>query len=249
MSEHIKDLAVHCDNGVLHIRLNRPERGNMLDEALVDGLLSVLRDAPDRARTVVLSAAGPDFCLGGDRTELVGTAAVPRIGEKTRLLFQALSSPGIVTIARLQGRTIGAGVGLAVACDLRIGSTGCTFRLPEVALGLPPVWGGALARVIGQIGLARTSEMVLTGREVDAGSAQLMGLLHTVTPEAELDPAVRATAATLARRPEFAVTMTKRLLHAFAAPTRLADVAFLENDLMAGAIARESALRERVVNG
>ncbi|WP_372412617.1 enoyl-CoA hydratase/isomerase family protein [Streptomyces luteireticuli] len=238
MSDGMKNVSVHRDGAVLYVQLTRPDRGNVLDEALVDDLLAVLRGRPADLRTVVLSAVGPDFCLGGDRRELTGApAAVPRIGEKTRLLFEALALPDLVTVAQLHGRAVGAGVGLAAACDLRIGSPDSTFRLPEAALGLPPVWGGALARIIGQIGLARTTEMVLTSRVIDATSAQQMGLLHTVAPTEELERSVRRTAASIARRPAPAIQMTKRILQAYAAPSRLADVGFLESDLMAGAIA------------
>ncbi|MCL7021208.1 enoyl-CoA hydratase/isomerase family protein, partial [Vibrio vulnificus] len=84
----------------------------------------------------------------------------------------SLASTSAVTIARVHGRAIGAGLALAVFCDLRAGADTSRFRLPELAVGLPVAWGGALPRMLQESGAARTRELILTGEGFDAATAR-----------------------------------------------------------------------------
>lgn len=236
-------VAVTRDGAVLTVRLDSPGNGNAVSEAMLDELLAVLVDPDPEVRVIVLSAAGDDFCLGGDRGEFELLAEgdptgrqVQRMGTKARRVIEALTDSPAVTVARVQGRAIGAGLALAVACDLRVGAETATFRLPELALGMPTAWGGALPRLLHEIGAARVRELVLTARVFRAEEAHRLSVLQKVVPEESLDAAVRAWAGPIVRRPAMALRITKAMLTSYAAPVRLADPTGLDAELLAAVV-------------
>jgi enoyl-CoA hydratase/carnithine racemase len=211
---------------------------------MLDDLLTVL-DAPEpTVRVIVLSGAGKDFCLGGDRTEFTQSldqdpsgSGIRASGVKARRVCESLTSNPAVTIAKVHGKAIGAGLALALACDLRVGADSASFRLPELALGLPTAWGGLLPRLLNEVGAARVRELILTGRSFDAHEALAMSILQKVVPEQQLDAAVTAWVKPIIRRPEGALRVTKTLLNSYTAPTRLADASALDAELMASVVA------------
>jgi methylglutaconyl-CoA hydratase len=246
LSDHLKTLRTDRDGALLRVRLNSPETGNAVDERMLDELLGVLHATADEPgiRVLVLSGAGQDFCLGGDRQEfgtLVGEdpsgGSVRALAGKARRVCDALAASSAVTIARLHGGVIGAGLGLALFCDLRAGADTSRYRLPELALGLPAVWGGALPRLLSEAGTARIRELILTGAGFDATSALRMSVLHRVVPEADLDRCVAEWTRPVLRRSPTALRVTKAALNAYAASARMADATLLEGDLMAAVIA------------
>lgn len=229
---------------VLRVELDRPAEGNTVTEGMLDDLLTVLAVPDPEVRVLVLSGAGTDFSLGGDRNEFADwldedpTGSGIRIaGDKARRVCEALTGCPAVTVARVQGKVIGAGLALALACDLRVGADTTTFRLPELALGLPTAWGGVLPRLINEIGAARARELILTGRVFDAQEAYELSVLQKVAPESELDRAVAEWTKPIVRRPESALRVTKALFASYAAPTRLADPSLLDAELMASVAA------------
>ncbi|PVC92680.1 enoyl-CoA hydratase [Streptomyces sp. CS090A] len=228
----------------LHVELYAPETGNAVTEAMLDELLEAVTAPGPEVRVVVLSGAGDDFCLGGDRAEFAdwledapAGRGIRVAGEKARRVCEAISGNRAVTIARVQGKAVGAGFALALACDLRVGAENASFRLPEPALGLPTAWGGLLPRLIHGVGAARVRELILTGRAFDAAEAQALSVLQRVVPENELDQAVEAWAKPVVRSPEAALRVTKALLNSYAAATRMADPSFLDAELMASVAA------------
>ncbi|MFJ9422389.1 enoyl-CoA hydratase/isomerase family protein [Streptomyces sp. NPDC101249] len=240
------------EGAVLHVELHAPETGNAVTEAMLDRLLDIVAAPDPEVRVLVLGGAGDDFCLGGDRAEFgrwleedPGGRGIRVFGEKGRQVCEAISGSRAVTIARVQGKAIGAGLALALACDLRVGAETASFRLPELALGLPTAWGGLLPRLIHEVGAARVRDLVLTGRAFDAAEAHRLSVLQRVVPEAELDDAVAAWAKPVLRRPEAALRVTKALLSSYAAATRLADPGFLDAELMASVAAATSRGGER----
>ncbi|WP_055494702.1 enoyl-CoA hydratase/isomerase family protein [Streptomyces sp. TP-A0356] len=243
-SQPLKALRIDRQGPILFIELNTPDQGNAVTETLLDELLAVLDARDPDIRVVVLSGAGADFCLGGDRSEFAEhlaedpTGAGIRVsGTKARRVCEALTDNPAVTIARVQGRAIGAGLALALACDLRVGADTATFRLPELALGLPTAWGGLLPRLLAEVGAAQVRELILTSRAFSAREAQDLSVLQNVVPEQELDAAVMAWAKPVLRRSPAALRVTKALLNAHAAATRLADATALDSELMASVLA------------
>ncbi|WP_405458262.1 enoyl-CoA hydratase/isomerase family protein [Streptomyces sp. NBC_00101] len=245
-------VRTHRDGPVLRVELDRPEEGNAVNETMLDDLLGVLAVPDPEVRVLVLGGAGPDFSLGGDRNEFGDwldedpTGRGIRIAaDKARRVCDALSSHPAVTVARVQGKVIGAGLALALACDLRVGADTTTFRLPELALGLPTAWGGVLPRLINETGAARARELILTGRVFDAQEAYGLSVLQKVVPEAELDRAVSDWTRPIVRRPEAALRVTKALFASYAAPTRLADPSLLDAEILASVAAAHHHARSR----
>jgi enoyl-CoA hydratase/carnithine racemase len=246
----LKTLHVVQDGPVLHVRLDQPEHGNAVTDAMLDDLLAVLDDQDPAVRVLVLSGAGDDFCLGGDRTEFAdhldhdpAGGGIRLSGTKARRVCDALSGNPAVTIARIHGRAVGAGLALALACDLRVGADTAVFRLPELALGLPVAWGGLLPRLLNEVGAARVRELVLTGRSMTAEEALHLSVLQKVTAEADLDAAVTAWIRPVLRRPAAALRVTKALLQSHTAATRLADASLLDGELMAAVFAETHGTR------
>ncbi|GAA4978497.1 enoyl-CoA hydratase/isomerase family protein [Yinghuangia aomiensis] len=240
LSEYRKT-AVHADATTWRITLDDPATGNLIDEQMLDELLHALdrARAERRVRALVFSGSGPDFCLGGSRDEL--TQPTPgndpgfdqrRIGDKARRLCDAIASHPAVTIARIHGRAHGAGFALALHCDLRVGTPDAVFRLPELAFGLPAAWGGAMARLVGEIGAARTRELLLTGQAVDAVTAERLSVLHRVVSEETLDKAVERWVRPIVRCSPHALYTTKAMLGAYSAANRLADMGLLDAALL-----------------
>ncbi|MFM9371219.1 enoyl-CoA hydratase/isomerase family protein [Streptomyces sp. Da 82-17] len=241
-----KTLDITENGAVLHVRMRREDAKNVADEALLDDLSDVLahlRQRPD-LRVLVLAGEETEFCLGGDRHELESLAeadttgeAVLRVAEKARHVCEALESADVATIAAVRGPAVGAGVALALYCDLRVGTADCTFRMPELGLGLPTAWGGALSRLIAEVGAPRIREMVLTCDVVDSARALEWSLLHRVAADsAELDKIVDRWARTIARRSPAALRGTKALMRAYGTPARSGDLTGLDGYLLATAL-------------
>lgn len=242
----LKTVRTYRQGPLLTVELHLPEEGNAVGDAMLDDLLTVLDDQDPAVRVLVLAAAGDDFCLGGDRGEFAEHLAldptgggIRASGTRARRVCEALTANPAVTIARVQGRAIGAGLALALACDLRVGADTATFRLPELALGLPTAWGGLLPRLISEAGAARVRDIILTGRVFDAHEAHSLSILQKVVPGDALDAAVTAWAKPVLRRPAPALRVTKALLNSLTASTRLADASVLDAELMAAVLTQQ----------
>ncbi|MFF9687551.1 enoyl-CoA hydratase/isomerase family protein [Streptomyces sp. NPDC014623] len=236
-----KAIRADQDGPVLRVRLNPWDQEDTLGTAVLDDLLLLLDDLHDRpdVRLLILSSMGTDFCLGADRNEYQAAltadptgSALRRIADKAQRLCQALESTHAVTIARLHGRVIGAGLALASFCDLRVGADTCRFRMPEVGVGLPPAWGGAMGRLVSEGGAARIRELMLTCDVFDADTAHRLGLLHRTAPLDRLDEVVDAWARPLVRRSPEALVLTKRMLAGYARADRTADTSLLDSHLL-----------------
>lgn len=211
-------LRIDRADGVLTVTMDRPERRNAISEQMFDDLLRVFSGTEhDRdVRVLVLTGAGGAFCSGADLGEGPhddgnGLARMRRLHLVATALHE-LSSP---TLARIEGIAAGAGLNLALGCDLSIASSDARFSEIFVRRGLSLDFGGAwlLPRLIG---LHRAKELALLGEVVDASEAQRLGLVNRVVPPHELDSAVADWAGRLAAGPPIALAQTKRMLnHAF----------------------------------
>ncbi len=200
-------------DSVAYITLNRPQVLNIYNVRMRDELYEILgavRDDPD-VRVAVLKGAGDRaFCAGADLSEFL-TAPPPARTRKVRWerdvwgLFLSLSQP---VIAALHGYVLGSGIEMALCCDLRIASEDARFGLPEVTLGIIPAAGGSqtLPRTIGR---AKSLEMLLTNRWINAREALSAGLVNQVVPRQDLTATVERMANQLASRPQFTVRCIK----------------------------------------
>ncbi|MGW1047301.1 enoyl-CoA hydratase/isomerase family protein [Streptomyces sp. NPDC002547] len=244
VGQSFKTLKADQHGPTLSIELNTPAQGNVITETLLDELLTVLEVQDPAVRVIVLSGAGTDFCQGGDRSEYVEQLAqdptggsIRTSGAKARRVCESLSNNPAVTIARIHGKVIGAGLALALACDLRVAADTSTFRLPELALGLPTAWGGLLPRLLNEVGAARVRELIFTSRAFTAYEAQSLSILQNVVPKERLAAAVSDWTRPILRRTSAALRVTKLLLNAHGAAARLADVSSLDAELMAAVLA------------
>ncbi|MEV2245521.1 enoyl-CoA hydratase/isomerase family protein [Streptomyces sp. NPDC049970] len=240
-----KAIRVERDGPVLYVRLNPWVQDDTLGTAVLDDLSTLLDDLHERPdiRILVLSSLGADFSLGADRYEYrealaadPSGAGLRRLADKAHRLCQALESTHVVTIARLHGRVIGAGLALASFCDLRAGADTSRFRMPEVGIGLPPAWGGAMGRLVSEAGAARIRELMLTCDVFDAVTAHRLGLLHRTAPLDELDKVIEAWTRPLVRRAPEALVLTKRMLAGYARADRTADVSLLDSHLLTASL-------------
>ena len=213
-----KVLKVEEAGGILTFRLNRPEKRNALDGALVGALAQAFRDAQDRAgvRVILLRGEGRDFCAGADLSEL---ERITRLGPEASLadaqqlgsLLLAMRRDPRPIVAAVQGRALAGGCGLATACDLVLASAGAEFGYPEVHLGFVPAMVMAILRK--KVTESVAFDLVTGGRRIPALEALRIGLVNRVFPDMDFDQEVAAFAEDLATRPPKALSLTKRLLY------------------------------------
>ena len=205
------------DGGVLTITLNRPDVLNALNRAVHDGIHAGLTEAAadPAVRAVLITGAGRGFCVGQDLQEFsrgAGDVAenLRRNYHRNVLAIRALRKP---VLAAVNGPAAGAGMSLALACDVRIASDAASFVPAFISIGLVPDSGGTwLARRL--LGTARAFEWLTTGRRLGAEEARAWGLVSEVVPADELPERAQEVARLFAAMPTRAVSETKRLLDA-----------------------------------
>src|SRR5919197_2751448 len=199
------------EGAVARIFLNRPQKVNALDSALLERLASTLEQAgaDDAVRVIVLGGRGKAFCGGADINELAAldaTSARAFITRIHRACAAARKAP-VPVIARLHGAVIGAGLELAAACDLRLAARGTRFAMPEVRLGIPSVVEAALLPRF--IGSGRAAWLVLTGEPIDVERAYDWGLVEELCPPGELDQTLERMVQSLMGTERSALRMQK----------------------------------------
>ena len=219
MTEELADLRVGArDGGVVLVTLNLPERRNAMSAGMTASwgrAMEQLRTDPG-VRAVVVTGEGSAFCAGGD-VSWIGSepgAAVDLL--RTRMLpfyrtWLAVRDLEVPTIAAVNGAAIGAGLALALACDLRYAADDAKLAMPFTALGMHP--GMASTYLVPEVaGLAVAREMLLTGRIVTGAEAVGMGLVNRAFPRADVLDQALAIAATVAATAPVAARLTKRAL-------------------------------------
>lgn len=207
-------LVVERHGRVAHLRLNRPQVMNAIDAKVCRALqdeVSALEDDPE-VGAIVLSGAGEKaFSAGADlkyMRSLESGAPLRRFIELTWVAFERLASSPLPSIAALHGHVLGGGLELALACDMRIADATVQIGLPEMGLGSVP-GSGALQRLPALVGTAKASEMVITGRRMDAATAEATGLVNCTVPAGRALHAALEWAALAAQRPPEALRYMK----------------------------------------
>ncbi|MGZ5187246.1 MAG: crotonase/enoyl-CoA hydratase family protein [Caldimonas sp.] len=164
-------------DAVLHVRLNRPAKRNAINDALVAQLHTAFVNLPERTRAVVLSGEGDQFCAGLDLSELSERSAAEGIvhSRSWHAAFNQIQLGRVPVVAVLHGAVVGGGLELASACHVRVAEASAFYGLPEGQRGLF-VGGGGSARIPRLIGVARMTDMMLTGRVYDAAEGLAIGL-------------------------------------------------------------------------
>ena len=210
-------VSVSYEEDLAVVALDRPERRNALSSRGAAEVRGAIDEASRRARVIILTGNGAAFCAGGDLEELErwSDLSEAEIGSALYQSFQGMirsirSSPAVV-IAAINGAAVGAGMDLALACDLRIASSDAKLGQVWVRLGVIPGTGGAwLTQALA--GPTRAAELLLTGDPIDAATALDAGLVNKVVePEGLLD-AARELARRILRHPHEGVVANKRAM-------------------------------------
>jgi 2-(1,2-epoxy-1,2-dihydrophenyl)acetyl-CoA isomerase len=233
----VAEVESRRDGAVQTITLNRPEVLNALNGATHTALAAALEEARDPAiRAVVLTGAGRGFCVGQDLQEFRSGADDVAQRLRDRFHRQVLSIRGLEkpVIAVVNGPAAGAGLSLALACDVRIASDEASFVPAFIAIGLVPDSGGTwFARRL--LGTARAFEWFTTGRRLTAAEALQWGVVSELVPAAELAQRASEVAELFAAMPTRAVWETKRLLDAAETATlseQLENEAWAQSELV-----------------
>jgi enoyl-CoA hydratase/carnithine racemase len=201
-------------DGVLRLTISNPTKRNALDHAILDAIAAAMRDVGDE-RVVLLTGAGGMFSSGydiGDIPEDVFAQEAERlVAHPFTEALEALESCELPTVAALPGHTIGGGLELALACDLRIAADGILLGMPPAKLGLVYSHTG-LRRFLHAIGAPRTRELFLTARNVDARTALSWGLVNQVVGASDLEGAALDLAQDLAANAPLSVRGNKRAI-------------------------------------
>ncbi len=217
-------IAVEDHDAIRHVILNRPDKRNAMNQALLVELGDALRAATNDASVhcVVLRGEGPVFSAGVDLGELMSFAGDPDVLRPFRNVFldcanlcEAMLKP---VVCQIHHTCVGGALEIALGCDLRIASDDSQLGLPEVKFGIIPDVGGC-TRLPAVVGLGRAKELIMTGATIDAAEAHRIGLVNRVVPATELESATQALVDELLANSHIAVGRAKRVIDASARPT------------------------------
>jgi len=229
---------------VVLLQLNRPGQLNALSPAMMDELLSVLReiDADPEVRAVVIAGHERAFVAGADIKGMCQRTLADVLTAPASRFWLRLAEIEVPLVAAVSGAALGGGCELALACDLVVASETATFSQAEIKVGIMP-GGGGTQRLARTIGKHRAMEMVLTGRPVTALEAHALGLVNRVVDPAAWRDEALALAHEVAAGPPIAVRLAKRAVLAaeegplslgMLAERKLMELAFASEDRVEG---------------
>ena len=211
-------LRYTVDSGVATILLDRPARKNAFTLELIDAWVDRLQLAArsNDVRVVVITGAGDSFCSGIDLSVLQKIERTPlaqkrMLTERIHKVAFALEDIGKPVIAAIRGAAVGAGLDMALLCDMRIAGESAMLSEGYIKVGLVPGDGGAwlLPRIVGS---AKAMELLMTGDFVDAQEALRLGMVNRVVPDAEVLTATYDLARKIAAAPPVQISMIRRLV-------------------------------------
>jgi 2-(1,2-epoxy-1,2-dihydrophenyl)acetyl-CoA isomerase len=216
--KRMTDLVLQkLENGLLTITMNRADRRNALNPEMTQGLVEAARRAGEDhdVRAVLLKGAGGTFCVGGDvKSMAAGRAPLPfeakmanlRRGMEVSRLLHLLPKP---VVAQVDGAAAGAGLSIALACDLRVASASVKITTAFAKVGLSGDYGGTyyLTKMLGS---AKARELYLMSPVLTGAEALALGMVTKVVPDAEVDTAAHELAMSLAQGPSVTLGYIKR---------------------------------------
>ncbi len=213
------DVQYETENGIATVTINRPDKLNALNNAVVQALRECMKraDSDDDIRVVILTGAGQKaFAAGADITEFQDkdSASVRPLAENGQEFCKYMEAMSKPVIAVINGFALGGGCEIAMACDIRYASSNAKFGQPEINLGIIPGFGGTV-RLPRLVGLGKAKELVYSGDMIDADEALRIGLVDRVFEDVEalLEGATKL-ASKLAKKPGVAIDLAKRSLTA-----------------------------------
>jgi len=238
-----KDLLVHVEDGVAVITMNRPERRNALSGVMLTAMAAALAafETDSEVACIVLTGAGGAFCAGGDVKGMAegtggGSTAAARTDLDSRIHAQRVSQRATAgrlfkmpkpTIASLPGAAAGAGLSLALACDLRIASEKAVMTTAFAKVGFSGDYGGTyfLSQLVGT---AKARELYFLSERIDMSTALRLGLVNFVVPAEQLETETLKLAQRLAKGPRVAYRYMKENINRAASGADVDDCLDLE---------------------
>lgn len=218
MADEANPILYQVDGAVARITLNRPEKRNALNDALIAGLKNALRQASSESavRVVVISGAGRDFCSGADLAALQkiadGTVAENLDDARSLMeLFTLIRQIAIPVVAAVRGKALAGGCGLASACDIVLASAGAQFGYPEVKIGFVPAMVMAILRR--NVSEKRAFELITRGARISAAEAREFGLVNQVFDDEDFETEVTTYVRSFEQTSKSAIALTKTLLY------------------------------------
>lgn len=209
-------LVEEPEPGLFVVTLDRPARLNAISDVMWDELdaLCVVIEKDAAVRVVVLTGAGRGFCAGADLDTITAlpdasVAAFMRLQEKGANVIARVKRLPVPVIAAVNGPAAGGGLALALAADVRIAAPEARFNVAFVRLGLSGCDVGVSWLLPRVVGLGHASELMLTGRLVDADDAHRIGLVNRIVPAGDLIPSALALAQEMANNSPYALKLTK----------------------------------------
>lgn len=244
----MSEITTAKENSIYTITLNRPEKRNALNDALINSLKDALRetDKDEELRAVIIKGAGVDFCSGADLSALQKISESNVLenhddADNLRELFSIIRSVKIPVIAAVHGRALAGGCGLATACDLVLATDTARFGYPEVKIGFVPAMVMAILRR--NTSEKRAFALATQGFEFDAATAKDFGLINEVFQEESFAEKVNDYVSVYKNVSRSAVVLSKRLLYqmdgmtfetALASGVDINTIARLTDDCQAG---------------
>ncbi len=213
---------------VVRLRISNPERRNALDHEILDAIAETLPrlDRGIATRCLLITGAPPVFSAGYDISAIPAETferdAEALVAHPFHAAMEALANHPWPTVAAINGACVGGGLELAVTCDMRIAASGTKLGMPPVKLGLVYSHTG-LRKFIDTVGLARTKELFLTGRNFEAERAAEIGLVHEVVAAERLEEVAVALAAEIAGNAPLSMRGNKSAIDLLAASPILSE--------------------------
>src|SRR6266849_1155953 len=218
MTNETQAVLYAVDGSIATLTLNRPEKGNALNQAIIEQLKISLRKANDDSsiKAIIITGAGADFCSGADLSSLqkISTASDEENAADARALlelFVLIREVRVPVIAAVRGRALAGGCGLATACDLVLAAATARFGYPEVKIGFVPAMVTAILRR--NVSEKRAFELLTRGLEIDARTAREFGLVNQVFADEDFDTEAQTYARQFEKLSRTAVGFTKALLY------------------------------------
>lgn len=214
----MSEILTATENAIFTITLNRPEKRNALNDALINNLKDALRQADknESLRAIVIKGAGKDFCSGADLSALQKIADSDVLenwddAKNLMELFALIRKIKIPVVAAVYGRALAGGCGLATACDVILASKSARFGYPEVKIGFVPAMVMAILRR--NVSEKRAFELATQGFEFEAETARDFGLINRVFDDETFDEDVKNYVSVYENVSRSAVVLSKKLLY------------------------------------
>ncbi|HVE59802.1 MAG TPA: enoyl-CoA hydratase/isomerase family protein [Pyrinomonadaceae bacterium] len=214
----MSEIIYETENNIAKITLNRPEKRNALNDALINSLKNALSEADrdENLRAVVIKGAGKDFCSGADLSALQKIAESDVLenlwdAENLLELLAMIRKIKIPVIAAVQGRALAGGCGLATACDIVLASKTARFGYPEVKIGFVPAMVMAILRR--NLSEKRSFELITQGFEFSSDEAENFGLINRVFDDETFGEDVKNYVSVYEKVSRSAVVLSKKLLY------------------------------------